>query len=129
MRAQAALGESWLLLVTRVKDERQERAGYASAALLAGPYTCWMPARSATYADPEWSSLQDAGLGEAVDAATRQPGGAWTRQYTGGWVALNPTAKPLRIAAPEGLVDLDGESVSEVELAPADGVVLVKPRR
>lgn len=128
LRAQAALGESWLLLVTRVKDERQERAGYASAALLAGPYTCWMPARSATYVDPEWSPLQDAGLGEAVDAATRQPSGVWTRQYTGGWVALNPTAKAVRIAAPAGLVDLEGAVVSEVELAPADGVVLVKPR-
>lgn len=129
LRAQAALGESWLLLVTRVNDERQERAGYASAALLAGPYTCWTPARSATYVDPEWSKLQDAGLGEAVDSATRQPGGAWTRQYTGGWVALNPTAKPVRIAPPAGLVDLDGAPVSEVELEPADGVVLVKPRR
>jgi hypothetical protein len=127
LRAQAALGESWLLLATRVHDERQERAGYASAALLAGPYTCWMPARSATYTDPEWSPLLDAGLGEAIDAASRHPTGAWTRQYTGGWVALNPTATPVNIAPPPGLFDLDGKAVSEVDLPPADGVVLVKP--
>jgi hypothetical protein len=128
LRAQAALGESWLFLVTRVRDERQERAGFVSAALLAGPYTCWTPARSATYLDPEWSPLQNAQLGVAVDAATRQPGGAWTRGFTGGWVALNPTSKTVRVAAPDGLVDLGGARVSEVELAPADGVVLINPR-
>jgi hypothetical protein len=127
LRAQAALGESWLLLVTRVQDERQERAGYASAALLAGPYTCWTPARSAVYENPEWSQYLDSGLDKAVDAATRQPGGAWTRQYTGGWIALNPTGTPARIAPPDGLVGLDGAPVSEVELAPADGVTLVRP--
>jgi hypothetical protein len=128
LRAQAALGESWLLLVTRVEDERKERAGYASAALLAGPYTCWMPARSATYLDPDWSPYQDADLGEAVDAATQQENGAWTRQFTGGWVAVNPTSETVRLAPPAGLVDLEGAPVSEVELAAADGVVLVTPR-
>jgi hypothetical protein len=128
LRAQAALGESWLLLVTRVKTEREERAGYASAALLAGPYTCWMPARSATYLDPDWSTLHDTGLGEAVDAATRQPSGVWTRRFTGGWVAVNPTAATVRIAPPAGLMTLDGAPAPEVELPAADGVVLVTPR-
>lgn len=127
LRAQAALGESWLLLITRTRDSRQERAGFASAALLAGPYTCWTPATTNTYLDPEWSGLQDTNLGEAVDAATRQPNGVWTRQYTGGWVAVNPTSATQRITPPPGLVDLKGEAVSEVELPAADGVVLVTP--
>jgi hypothetical protein len=128
LRAQAALGESWLLLTTRVRDGREERAGYASAALLAGPYTCWTAARSTTYLDPEWSTMQDAGLGEAVDAATRQPSGVWTRQFTGGWVAVNPTSTTVRIAPPAGLMTLEGAPASEVELPAADGVVLVTPR-
>ena len=127
LRAQAALGESWLLLVTRVTDDRKERAGYASAALLAGPYTCWTPATSATYVDPEWSPLQGAGLGEAVDAATRQNNGAWTRQFTNGWVAVNPTSTTVRLTPPKGLVDTSGTPVTEVELIAADGAVLVAP--
>jgi Hypothetical glycosyl hydrolase family 15 len=127
LRAQAALGESWLLLITRTKDARQERAGYASAALLAGPYTCWTRATTQTYLDPEWSALQDTGLGEAVDWATREPTGVWTRTFTGGWVAVNPTATAAAVTPPEGLVDLDGSPVSQLELPPADGVVLVKP--
>jgi hypothetical protein len=127
LRAQAALGESWLLLVSRTRDDRQERAGYASAALLAGPYTCWTRATTDTYLDPEWSKLQDTKLGEAVDAATRQPNGVWTRQFTGGWVAVNPTSAAVQITPPPGLVDLSGAAVSQVDLAAADGAVLLKP--
>jgi hypothetical protein len=127
LRAQAALGESWLLLLTRTGGAREERAGYASAALLAGPYTCWTPASTATYLDPEWSTLQDLALGEAVDAATRQPTGVWTRQFTNGWVAVNPTSAAVQVTPPAGLVDPAGTPVSQVDLAPADGSVLVKP--
>ncbi|MCT2581998.1 putative glycoside hydrolase family 15 protein [Actinophytocola gossypii] len=129
LRAQAALGESWLLLITKTTDDRQERAGYASAALLAGPHTCWTRATTETYLDPEWSHLQDTGLGEAVDRATRHTNGVWTRTYTGGWVAVNPTATAATVKPPGGLVDLKGAPVTQVELAAADGVVLVKPER
>lgn len=127
LRAQAALGESWLLLVTRTHDARQERAGFASAALLAGPHTCWTQATTQTYLDPEWSSLQDVRLGEAVDTATRQPPGVWTRTFTGGWVAVNPTSAPVTLIPPDGLTDLAGDPVTAVELPAADGLVLVKP--
>jgi putative glycosyl hydrolase-like family 15 (GHL15) protein len=128
LRAQAALGESWLLLVTHTRNARQERAGYASAALLAGPYTCWTGATTATYRDPEWSPLQEAGLGEAVDVATRQPNGAWTRPFTNGWVAVNPTGATVQLTPPAGLVDITGAPVSHVELTAGDGSVLVKPK-
>jgi hypothetical protein len=128
LRAQAALGESWLLLVTRTRNARQERAGYASAALLAGPYTCWTGATTDTYRDPEWSALQDAGLGEATDVATRHPSGAWTRPFSNGWVAVNPTAVAVQLTPPEGLVDMEGQPVSNVDLAAGDGAVLVKPK-
>jgi hypothetical protein len=104
LRAQAALGESWLLLVTRTHNAREERSGYASAALLAGPRTCWTRATTDDYRDPEWSTLQDTGLGEAVDAASRLPNGVWTRTFTHGWVAVNTTAKTQTVVPPEGLV-------------------------
>ncbi|MDQ3403065.1 MAG: putative glycoside hydrolase family 15 protein [Actinomycetota bacterium] len=128
LRAQAALGESWLLLSTRVHGSREERAGYASAALLAGPMTCWMGATTDTYTTPEWSTLQNAGLGEAVDVATRQPTGVWTREFTGGWVAVNPTSAVVALTPPEGLVTLEGKPARKVDLPAADGVVLVRSK-
>ncbi|MFI9452717.1 putative glycoside hydrolase family 15 protein [Amycolatopsis sp. NPDC052450] len=151
LRAQAALGESLLLLVTRTRSAQQHRAGYASAALLAGPRTCWTPATTDDYRDPEWSALQGSDLGEAVDAAGRQPNGVWTRTFTGGWVAVNPTSATQTVTPPEGLVvagtrtaptssvppsssppsSLPSSSPARpapITLAAADGVVMVKPK-
>jgi len=127
LRAQAALGESLLLLVTRTQETREARAGYASAALLAGPRTCWTPATTDDYLNPEWSPLQASRLGEAVETANRRGDGLWSRLFTNGWVAVNPTGAALRVTAPEGMVTLEGKSASALVLAAADGVVLVKP--
>ncbi|WP_410571258.1 putative glycoside hydrolase family 15 protein [Amycolatopsis sp. cmx-4-61] len=104
LRAQAALGESMLLLVTRTHNAREERSGYASAALLAGPRTCWTRASTDDYRNPEWSTLQDSGLGEAVDAASRLPNGVWSRTFSHGWVAVNTTASAQTVVPPDGLV-------------------------
>ncbi|SDG06102.1 Hypothetical glycosyl hydrolase family 15 [Lentzea fradiae] len=124
-RAQAALGESWLLLITHTKTEQEERVGYASAALLASPHTCWTRANP-DYRSPYWSLYQDTRLGEAVEAATRLTSGVWTRRFSGGWVAVNPTKTSALIQPPEGLVTLAGEPVTDpVDLPPADAVVLV----
>ncbi|MBW4721951.1 putative glycoside hydrolase family 15 protein [Saccharothrix sp. SC076] len=128
LRAQAALGERWLLLVTRAEGRREQRVGYATAALLAGPHTCWQSTSTVDYRDTEWSPYQDAGLGEAVGAAQRLPNGTWTRRFTNGWVAVNPTATPARIHPPPGLVTLDDVPVpSPHQLGAADALVLVKP--
>jgi hypothetical protein len=129
LRAQAALGESLLLLVTRTREAREDRAGYASAALLAGPRTCWTPATTDDYLDPEWSRLQGSGLGEAVETASRRSDGLWSRLFTHGWVAVNPTGAPLEVTPPEGLVTTDGDPVTAtLDLPAADGVVLLKPK-
>lgn len=128
LRGQAALGESWLLLVTRVRSAREERVGYASAALLAGPYTCWNLATTPDYSKPELSRLHGSGLGEATEAATRHANGVWTRAFTGGWVAVNPTGADAEVAVPAGLVTVDGAAVtSPLRITAADGAVLVKP--
>ncbi|OXM56117.1 hypothetical protein CFP71_14910 [Amycolatopsis thailandensis] len=144
LRAQAALGESMLLLVTRTRSAQEDRAGYASAALLAGPRTCWTPATTDDYRDPEWSALQGSDLGEAVDAAGRQPNGVWTRTFTRGWVAVNPTSATQTVTPPAGLVAAGSPAprppkssvpaspssstpVTSIELAAADAVVMVKP--
>lgn len=130
LRAQAALGESWLLLVTHVKGKREERVGYATAALLAGPHTCWSAARTPGYRNPDWSSYQGTGLGEAVETANRLPSGVWTRQYTNGWVAVNPTGQAAQVAPPPGMVTPEGDAVpAALDLPAADAVVLVVPKQ
>ncbi|WP_433261932.1 putative glycoside hydrolase family 15 protein [Actinosynnema sp. CS-041913] len=129
LRAQAALGESWLLLVTHAKSEREERVGYATAALLAGPYTCWNGSATKDYRNPDWSVYQDTDLGEAVETANRLPNGTWTRHFSNGWVAVNPTAKAAVVTPPPGLATLDGAAVTgPIDLAGADAVILVKPK-
>lgn len=128
LRAQAALGESWLLLVTHTSGPREERVGYATAALLAGPHTCWNGA-TPDYRTPAWSQYQEAGLGEAVETANRLPNGVWTREFSNGWVAVNPTATPAQVPAPAGLVDIHGVAVpSPLDLPGADAKVLLKPK-
>lgn len=129
-RAQAALGESWLLLITHTKSDKEERVGYASAALLASPHTCWTRAQP-DYKNPYWSLYQDAQLGEAVETATRLPSGVWNRRYSGGWVAVNPTKTSVLLTPPPGLVTLKGEPVPDrLDLPSADAVVLVNgPKR
>ncbi|RDI19218.1 putative glycoside hydrolase family 15 protein [Lentzea flaviverrucosa] len=129
-RAQAALGESWLLLITHTKSDKEERVGYASAALLASPHTCWTRAQP-DYKNPYWSLYQDAQLGEAVETATRLPSGVWHRRYSGGWVAVNPTKTSVLLTPPPGLVTLKGEPVPDrLDLPSADAVVLVNgPKR
>ncbi|WP_416234519.1 putative glycoside hydrolase family 15 protein [Lentzea sp. NEAU-D7] len=129
-RAQAALGESWLLLITHTKSEKEERVGYASAALLASPHTCWTRAQP-DYKNPYWSLYQDARLGEAVETANRLPNGVWNRRYSGGWVAVNPTKTSVLLTPPPGLVTLKGEAVPvQLDLPSADAVVLVNgPKR
>ncbi|GAA1274860.1 putative glycoside hydrolase family 15 protein [Saccharothrix xinjiangensis] len=129
LRSQAALGETWLLLITHTKSEREERVGYATAALLASPHTCWSGATTGDYRHPDWSHYQEAELGEAVETANQLPSGVWDRRFTGGYVAVNPTGQAVLVTPPAGLVDLDtGEAVpGTVELAAADALVLVAP--
>ncbi|ONI80861.1 hypothetical protein ALI22I_44190 [Saccharothrix sp. ALI-22-I] len=129
LRSQAALGESWLLLITHTKDPREERVGYATAALLASPYTCWSGATTKDYRNPDWSRYQDAGLGEATEAANRLLSGAWDRRFTGGYVAVNPTGKTTQVTPPPGLVDIDDGAATPttIDLPAGDAVILVKP--
>jgi hypothetical protein len=130
LRSQAALGESWLLLITRTKGDREQRVGYATAALLAGPFTCWSGATTNDYRNPDWSRYQDSALGEATETANRLPSGVWDRRFTGGYVAVNPTGKDASVTPPEGLVNFDGGGAAPatMNVAAGDAVILVKPK-
>ncbi|WP_447007509.1 putative glycoside hydrolase family 15 protein [Saccharothrix isguenensis] len=129
LRSQAALGESWLLLITHTKGAREERVGYATAALLASPFTCWSGATTKDYRDPDWSRYQGSALGEATETANQLPSGVWDRRFTGGYVVVNPTGKTAQVTPPEGLVDFDGgePAPTTIDVAGGDAVILVKP--
>ncbi|MBP2335407.1 hypothetical protein JOF41_001585 [Saccharothrix coeruleofusca] len=130
LRASAALGRSWLLLVTPVEGGRDERVGYASAALLAGPRTCWSGARTPDYRDPDWSPHQGTGLGEAVEAARRLPSGVWTRRYAHGWVAVNPTGTTARVTPPADVAataSVAAIAEAPLDLPAADALILTPP--
>ncbi|XVS67060.1 putative glycoside hydrolase family 15 protein [Actinosynnema sp. CA-299493] len=129
LRSQAALGETWLLLITHTKGAREERVGYATAALLASPHTCWSGATTKDYRNPDWSRYQDAALGEATETANRLPSGVWDRRFTGGYVAVNPTGKAAKITPPPGLVNIDGgaKAPATIEIAAGDAIVLITP--
>ena len=129
LRSQAALGETWLLLITHTKGAREERVGYATAALLASPHTCWSGATTKDYRDPDWSRYQNADLGEATETANRLPSGVWDRRFTGGYVAVNPTGKAAQVNPPPGLVNIDGgaTTAATIEVAAGDAVILVNP--
>jgi Hypothetical glycosyl hydrolase family 15 len=127
LRKQSALGETWLLLMTHAKGERDQRAGYVAAALLAGPRTCWSMSSTDNYTKPDWSAYQDIDLGTAIGSAKKAPSGAWSRSFTHGWVALNPTSKVVTITPPRGLFTLDAlPALVPVRLPPSDAVVLTK---
>lgn len=129
LRAQAALGESWLLLMTQAQGEREQRVGYAAAALLAGPRTCWSMSSTATYTQPDWSRYQDLELGAATGPAARTTGGAWTRSFAGGWVAVNPTSHAVELTPPPGLALAavpPRPATPTVQVPAADAVILIK---
>ncbi|WP_410575447.1 putative glycoside hydrolase [Amycolatopsis sp. cmx-4-61] len=126
MRAGAASGRPWQLLMTRSAEEGQQRVGYAAAALLAGRRTCWATSSTEDYSRPGWSRYQDLRLGVPRTAAVRERSGAWTRRFTRGWAAVNPTNVAVRVRAPMGMVTVDGRRVRGLVRIPAfDGLVLL----
>lgn len=129
LRAQAALGESWLLLMTHASDDRAQRVGYATAALLAGPRTLWSMSSTGNYTRADWSRYQDAALGHVTGPARQQTSGVWTRSFTNGWVAVNPTTVTKRVTPPQAMVTVDGATPSSpAEINAGDAMLLVRRR-
>lgn len=103
------------------------RAGFAGAALLAGDRTCWTGPEAGDYSRPAFSGYQALDLGAPRGPAVRQAAGAWTREFTGGWVALNPGGSAVTLTPPAGLFTTAGTAVTGERSVPAaDGEVLVR---
>ncbi|RZT87923.1 putative glycosyl hydrolase-like family 15 (GHL15) protein [Pseudonocardia sediminis] len=103
------------------------RAGFAGAALLAGDRACWTGPDAGDYSRPAFSGYQSLALGEPRGPAVQQDSGVWTREFTGGWVAVNPSDADETVTPPAGLSTTDGTAItSDLTISAADGEILVR---
>ncbi|WP_367139595.1 putative glycoside hydrolase [Saccharothrix sp. HUAS TT1] len=127
----AAAGDRWLLLLTKIggRDAATvERLGFATAALLAGPRTCWSPPSSGDYRRPGWSSWLELEAGAAREPAARGENGVWTRRFDRAWVAVNPGRSTVRVTPPRGMRRPDGQAVTGTLSLPGRDAVVLVPR-
>lgn len=122
MVSAAMAGDSWLLLITNEAGDREQQSGFAAAALLAGPKTCWMATGDPSYRSLPSSPWFDVDLGQAAETPGRSVDGVWSRMFTGGWVALNPTGRTAPVEVPEGLRD----RVDDTFLDPGESLVVIR---
>lgn len=122
MRRSAAGGKNLVLLVTQPRLPNSNQTGFAAAALLAGPKTCWMSGDSYNYRQPTRSALQDHELGKPTGPAIRRADGVWTRKFTGGIAVVNPTTMPLSSSLPTGTRTASGTSAPPL-IPPVSGDV------
>lgn len=116
----------------RFNDYRLMRYGL-TASLIAGAYYSF-DAGDANHHRTWWYDEYDAAIGTPSKAAESKQG-IWVREYTGGYVAVNPTKKAVTITLPgtyeriNGNQDKpvnNGQVVRSVTVPPEDGVVLLK---
>ncbi|WP_051581342.1 putative glycoside hydrolase [Pseudonocardia acaciae] len=107
------------LLVTQSTDPRARRYGYASALVRTGGRAHWTAADRGDYRRRTAPPPLGLALGAPAGPPTRSPDGLWTREFQGGWVAVNPTDRPLTAHPPPGT-----EPAEPVTVPPADAVLL-----
>lgn len=116
----------------RFNDYRLMRYGLA-ASLVAGAYYSF-DAGDANHHRVWWYNEYDAAIGTPSKAAEAKQG-IWVREYSGGYVAVNPTKKAVTITLPGSYERINGNQdkainngqvVRSVTVPPEDGVVLLK---
>lgn len=117
--AQVGFADRLSLTITRAVpgDDRAQRYGYLSAAVRGEGRTCWQVSTTGRYSTPEWTPAQGVPLGAPRGPGERQDSGVWTREFDGGWVAVNPTTEAATVTPPDGIPG------GPVELAATDSVV------
>lgn len=91
-----------------------------------GGATAWMGATTPTYTSADWSPLQQLQLGTATGPPVLSASGVWSRTFTGGWIAVNPTDRPQPVAPPAGLRPAAGSTTPAGTVAAADAVLFVR---
>lgn len=109
------------------------RFGLTSALLGDGYYS--FDNGDQSHNDIWWYDEYDANLGSPLNNAVKLDNGVWRRNFANGVVLVNPTNQTQTIQLSHDYVKLNGavdpsvnngQRVTEVSLAPADGLVLVR---
>lgn len=124
--SQLAQTTGMALLITASADPRVQRYGFASAAVRAGGATAWMGATTTTYTAADWSPLQQLHLGTATGPPVMSTSGVWSRAFTGGWAAVNPTDRAQHVTPPAGLRPAAGSTTPAGSIAAVDAVLFVR---
>lgn len=101
-------------------DTRSMRYGLASFLAATGGRGAWQAGTD--YDSTPWQAEQGWVMGSPVTAMTKV-GGAYTRQFTSGFVAVNPSQTSQTVAVPSGMADASGATPSSVTLAPMTGAI------
>jgi hypothetical protein len=116
------------LSITRASagDDRTLLYGYASMLVRGDSDAYWVPS---TEADGGYRTLpsipqMSLPLGKATGEPVRTSAGAWTRQYEGVWVAVNPTGSTTTVTAPAGARTAGGSAAGSVTLGAYSAAVL-----
>lgn len=108
------------LAITRTGTgaSREQRYGFASAAIRGAGAACWMLSTTEEYTQRSRAADQEAPLGAPLGPGTDNGNGIWTREFQNGWVAVNPTSAESTVEPAPGF------SPGPITIAPADSVVL-----
>ncbi|USN52189.1 MAG: hypothetical protein H6759_04110 [Candidatus Nomurabacteria bacterium] len=118
----------------RPNDYRLMRYGLASTLIAGGYYS--FDAGDAKHHRTWWYDEYEAPIG-VPNSAPKNSSGLWSRQFTNGYVIVNPTKKAITIQLPTRYQKLfgrqdpqinTGEILNEVSVPPEDGLLLVKPK-
>ncbi len=122
------LSSGLTLAVTRAAagDTRTLLYGWTSALIRGGADDLWTPSTTPAgdYTRPETLPEMGLDLGAPSAGTARQPSGAWTRSFTRGWAAVNPTTQPVTLTTPKGAVDAAGRRITSVRLGATSASVL-----
>ena len=118
------------LAITRAArdDRRSLLYGFASVLVRGDHDVFWAPSTTdaGTYTEPEWLPEMSIDLGDPSTDGLRGANGAWTRTFTRGWAAVNPTEQAVRLTPPPGSEDTGGRPVGAIELPATSGVILLR---
>ena len=129
--AEVAQSGKLLTLICRTDALSDEESLYLFASYLLatdGRHLYFFHGTSYRPAATRWRDYYDLDIGSPA-GPMRPAGGLYVREFTRGFVAVNPFDTVARLEAPEGCVNLSGAALRSVSLQPRTGVILRRAER